>query len=330
MLGEFSVLSRVADSIYWMNRYLERVENYARFIDANRNLTLDLPPGMVEQWQPLIQATGDQELFQDLYDQASRENVLRFLIEDRENPSSIRSCLYRARENARSVREMLSLEIYEQINECYLRSRDAMGAGPNGLDAILADPVPFCTMIKEMSHLYYGLFYTTLSHGEGWQFGMLGQQLERSDQTTRLLDVKYFILLPTLEDIGRSFDLLQWSSVLKSASAYEMYSRVFDRIEPRSIIRYLIFDRDFPRSILFCVVRAAMSLQKITGSREGSFVNSPEKSLMRLRSDLEYSEVKEVFDIGMHEYLDGLQQRLNAISSGLHEAYFRIDPETGR
>ncbi|MEQ9364618.1 MAG: alpha-E domain-containing protein, partial [Leptospirales bacterium] len=242
---------------------------------------------------------------------------------DRENPSSIRSCLYRARENARSIREMLSLETWEQINEIYLRSRDAMG--PGGLSGILADPVPFCTLIKEMVHLYYGLYDATLSHGESWNFGMLGRQLERADQSTRLLDVKYFILLPRAEDVGPSLDLLQWSSVLKSASAFEMYNRVFDRIEPRSIIRFLLFDQDFPRSILFCVVRSALSLQKITGSGERTFTNSPEKALGRLRSDLEYTEVKEVFEVGLHEYLDGLQQRLNGIGVGLHNTYFRVD-----
>ncbi len=319
------MLSRAADSIYWMNRYLERAENYARFIDANRNLTLDLPPGMAEQWRPLISTTGDQDLFDRLYDEqiSDREQVLRFLIEDRENPSSIRSCLYRARENARSVREMLSLEIWEQINEIYLRSREAMS--PGRLPGVLADPLPFCTMIKEMSHLYFGLFDATLSHGEGWHFGMLGRQLERADQTTRLLDVKYFILLPRAEDVGRSFDLLQWSSVLKSASAFEMYNRVYDRVEPRFLVSFLIFDREFPRSILFCIVRAAESLQKITGSGERRFANHPEKGLGRLRSDLEYTEVKEVFQVGLHEYLDGLQQRMNEIGVGLHNTYFRID-----
>ena len=317
------MLSRVADSIYWMNRYLERAENYARFIDANLNLTLDLPPGMAEQWEPLILVTGDHELFNSLYDVADRESVLRFLIEDRENPSSIRSCLHRARENARSIREMLSLEIFEHINEFYLRSREAMQ--PDKLGEILRDPLPFCTFVKEMSHLYYGLFETTLSHGEGWHFGMLGRQLERADQTTRLLDVKYFILLPRVEDVGRSFDLLQWSSVLKSASAFEMYNREYDRIDPRLIIRFLLFDRDFPRSILFCVVRTARSLQKITGSDGRSFENSPEKSLGRLRSDLEYTEVKEVYDIGLHEYLDRLQMRLNEIGVGLYNAYFRFE-----
>ena len=117
----------------------------------------------------------------------------------------------------------------------------------------------------------------------------------------------------------------EWSSVLKSASAFEMYNREYDRIDPRLIIRFLLFDRDFPRSILFCVVRTARSLQKITGSDGRSFENSPEKSLGRLRSDLEYTEVKEVYDIGLHEYLDRLQMRLNEIGVGLYNAYFRFE-----
>jgi uncharacterized alpha-E superfamily protein len=306
-----------------MNRYIERAENYARFIDANLNLTLDLPPGMAEQWEPLISATGDNALFTTLHDVADRRNVLRFLIEQRENPSSIRSCLYRARENARSIREMLSLEIWEHLNEFYLRSRDAMQE--DRLKDVLRDPLPFCQLVKEMSHLYYGLFETTLSHSEGWHFGMLGRQLERADQTTRLLDVKYFILLPRVEDVGLSFDLLQWSSVLKSASAFEMYSRIYDRIDPRSIVRFLLFDPEFPRSIRFCAIRTAASLRRITGSSERGFANHAEKLIGRLRSDLDYTEIKEVFEIGLHEYLDRIQMRLNEIGGALHDAYFRLE-----
>lgn len=316
------MLSRVADSIYWMNRYLERAENYARFIDANLNLTLDLPPGMAEQWAPLIQVTGDESLFREHFDEPSREAVLRFLMDERENPSSIRSCIFRARENARSIREMLSLEIWEQLNEFYLKSREAMDT-PATLAATLEDPLPFCRLVQEKCHLFYGLFETTLSHGEGWHFGALGRQLERADQTTRLLDVKYYILLPTVEDVGRSFDLLQWSSVLKSASAFEMYTRVYDRIEPRKIVRFLLFDRQFPRSIAFCAARAGGSLGQITGSRDRSFANTVEKNLGRLRSELEYTEISEVFDIGLHEYLDRLQLRLNEIGLGLQASYFR-------
>ena len=318
------MLSRVADSIYWMNRYIERAENYARFIDANLNLTLDLPPGMAEQWSPLISTTGDNDLFNELFDRADKDSVLRFLISDTRNPSSIRSCLHLARENARSIREILSMELWEHLNEFFLQTRDATAPGVR-LDETLRDPLPLCRMTRDMSHLYYGLFETTLSHGEGWNFGILGRQLERADQTSRLLDVKYFILLPRLEDVGQSFDLLQWSSLLKSASAYEMYNRTFDRIDPRFISRFLLFDREFPRSILFCIVEAARALRRITGSEDRSFSNPAEKSIGRLRSELEYTEIAEVYDVGMHEYLDRLQIRMNEIGQGLFHTYFKFE-----
>ncbi len=341
------MLSRVADSIYWMNRYIERADNYARFIDANLNLTLDLPPGMQEQWGPLISTTGDNDLFHKLYGEAAggetasgaadgvsaptastasapaaRDDVIRFLLADERNLSSIGSCLSRARENARSIREMISLEIWEHLNDFHMQVRDAIR---RDMGDVLRDPLPLCTLIRQQTQLYHGLYDTTLSHSEGWHFGMLGRQLERADQTTRLLDVKYFILLPRVEDVGRSFDLLQWSSVLKSASAYEMYNREFDRVDPRSIIRFLVLDRYFPRAIRFCLKLAETSLREITGSEMSSFTNRSEKLLGRLRSQLDYTEVEDIFHQGLHEYLDVMQLRLNEIGQGLGEFYFRIE-----
>ena len=170
------MLSRVADSIYWMNRYMERADSYARFIDVNLNLTLDLPPGMAEQWSPLVYTTGDNRLFSEISSEASREQVLRFLIQEERNPSSIRSCLLRARENARSVREHLSLELWEHINSCYIAVRDSTA----DIEAILREPVEFCQRIKRNHQLFLGLFDLTLSRGEAWYFGDIGRQAERA------------------------------------------------------------------------------------------------------------------------------------------------------
>ncbi len=214
------MLSRVADSIYWMSRYIERAENVARFIDVNLHLMLDLPLGSAQQWQPLVDTTGDHEDFAKRYGTATQQNVIQFLTFDAENPNSILSCLRAARENARSVREIISSEMWEQLNEFYLMVNNAAD-NANGL----TDPQELFASVKMSSHLFQGVTDATMTHGEGWHFARLGRVLERADKTSRILDVKYFILLPTLADVGTAFDDIQWAAVLRSASAFEMYRK---------------------------------------------------------------------------------------------------------
>lgn len=315
------MLSRVADSIFWLNRYIERAENYARFIDVNLNLTLDLPPGMPEQWQPLVFTTGDGRLFEELYGEPTKSNVLRFLIADKRNPSSIYSCLHRARENARTIRDWLSLDIWEHVNDLFMDIRERTA----DIDSLVDDPLPLTDAVRRNCLFFYGLADTTVSHSEGWHFGTLGRLIERADKTSRLLDVKYFILLPEVADIGGSFDLLQWSSVLKSASAFEMYNRKFDAIKPLDIATFLLLDDEFPRAVRFCMGNCEESLRKITGVSGGRFSNIAEKSIGQFRSELDYTDIKDIFNQGLHEYLDSLQLRLNDISNALYETYFKLE-----
>jgi len=170
VIGKAIMLSRVADSLYWMSRYIERAENVARFIDVNLNLMLDLPAGATEQWAPLVITTGDDALFAEQYGKATRENVIQFLTFARENPNSIISCLRAARENARSVREIISSEMWEQVNTFYLMVTDLSAAV-----RVKEAPYEFFREIKMASHLFEGLANATMSHGEGWHFCRLGQ-----------------------------------------------------------------------------------------------------------------------------------------------------------
>lgn len=220
------MLSRVADSIYWMNRYVERAENVARFVDVNLNLLLDAPLGMEQQWEPIVITTGDQEFFRERYGEATADNILRFLTFDREYPNSIISCLRSARENARSVREVISSEMWEQVNDFYLMVNEAANVGS------LSELHHFFPQVKMASHLFAGVMDATMTHNEGWHFGELGRLLERADKTGRILDVKYYILLPAVTDVGSPLDDLQWIALLKSASAYEMYRKRQYRITP--------------------------------------------------------------------------------------------------
>ena len=311
------MLSRVASSIYWLNRYIERAENYARFIEVNLNLSLDLPRGTIEQWEPLVATTGDHEAFVGRYGKATKDNVLHFLIADHENANSILSCLLGARENARSVREIISSEMWEQVNRFYLMVKDAVtgGMSSHSLHAFLGE-------VKAESHLLWGITDATMSHGEGWHFARLGRLLERADKTSRILDVKYFILLPTADEVGTPFDMLQWSDLLKSASALEMYYKRYGRIAPDDVAAFLILDPTFPRAIRYCLIKSEDSLHAISGSERGSYQNMAEKRLGRLRAELDFVDIEDCVTRGLHEFVDDFQTRLNRVGEAIFETFF--------
>jgi len=244
------MLSRVADSIYWMSRYVERAENVARFIDVNLQLVLDAPPGSAPQWQSLISATGDQDEFARRHGLATQDAVIQFLTFDAQNPNSILSCLQTARENARSVRETISSEMWEQVKRMYLKiqSQKALQESERVAEILRG--------IRLGCHMFEGITDSTMSYNEAWHFLRLGRQLERADKTSRILDVKYFMLLPSANAVGTPYDDIHWSAVLKSVSGFEMYRKAHGRISPRSIVEFLVLDREFPApSDTVCVWR---------------------------------------------------------------------------
>jgi uncharacterized alpha-E superfamily protein len=308
------MLSRVADSVFWMARYIERSENVARFIDVNHNLTLELGEELGDQWESLIHTTGDRDLFFQRYSRASRENVLRFLSLDKANPNSILSCVASARENARTAREIISSDMWEELNRFYLLVRDG---GPCDYD--------FFAQVKRASHLLIGTTDATMSHGEAWHFARLGRLLERADKTSRIVDVKYFILLPKAADVGTTLDVVQWSALLRSASALEMYRRSHGRIVPLKVVDFMLLDREFPRSIRYCVGGAEDSLHAITGTPEGTFGNPAEQELGRLRSELDFTSIDDIIAAGLHEFIDDVQQRLNRTGDAIYRAFCQVD-----
>jgi uncharacterized alpha-E superfamily protein len=315
------MLSRVADSVYWMARYIERAENVARFIDVNHNLAVELAEGGIEQWAPLVYTTGDAELFRSRYDKLTRENVLQFLAFDLENPNSILSCVRMARENARSIREIISSSMWEELNKFYHLVRLARDQRD-----ILEQPFEFCSDVKLNSHLLIGVTDCTMSHDEGWHFARMGRLLERADKTSRIVDVKYFILLPDPGDVGSTLDVVQWSALLKSADALEMYRRVHGRIAPFDVAEFLVLDRDFPRSMHFCVIKAMESLQLITGSLHGTFRCKAEQRLGRFRAEIDYTAIGDVIEQGLHEYIDDFQLRLNEVGAAIEADFFAAKP----
>ena len=311
------MLSRVADSVYWMSRYVERAENVARFIDVNFQLMLDEAGGEDRQWQPLVNTTGDHEDFRKRYGTATQENVINFLTFDVENPNSILSCLRQARENARTVREIISSEMWLQINKFFLKVKSAAEQSD-----CLDSPNEFFTEVKDDSHLFSGITDATMTHNEAWHFCRLGRMLERADKTSRMLDVKYYILLRSPDEVGSAFDDIQWTAVLRSASAFEMYRKRHGRISPQGVVEFLILDREFPRAIQSCLVAARDSLHSISGTPLGTFRYPAEKLLGQLCSDLSFASLEEIISGGLHEYLDDLQTKVNAVGAGIFETFF--------
>jgi uncharacterized alpha-E superfamily protein len=341
------MLSRVADAIYWASRYVERAENVARFIDVSLNLMLE-SSGNEHDWSSLVHTTGDQEFFEKKYGQATPANVTQFLTFDEEYSSSILSSVSRARENARSVRDIISREMWQELNEFYLMVLQTARPGVQPEDLI-----DFCARVKRAGIYFEGVTNATLSRGEAFHFAHLGRMLERADKTSRILDVKYFQLstkqtpAPVAQSqsqsqsqspvetpkklqalvqngLGSNVDQVGWITLLNSASALQMYRQMHHVTTPAAVSEFLLLDRNFPRSILRCVRRADESLHSITGGSPGAFHSESERLLGRLRSELDYSKIEEIMDQGLHEYVDALQGQLNDVGGAIQKQFLDL------
>ena len=313
------MLSRVAESIYWMNRYIERAENIARLVDVNLHLLLDLPDMFEGQWDALVHVSADHETFRENYGAADQASVIEFLTFDRKNPSSILSSVMAARENARSTREIISSETWEALNEFYLAI-----TAPDARDLALSNPHDFFRGVRRASHLVEGASSETSSRGEAWHFGRMGRTIERADKTTRILDIKYFLLLPDVSDIGTPVDDIHWGAVLRSAGAFEMYRKAFGKVSGPSIVRFLLLDATFPRSVRYCLARMNRSLHAVTGTPERTYRNLAERRLGQFLSELEFADEQDIMRAGLHEYLDLLQTRINEVGDCVFETFFAL------
>ncbi len=322
------MLSRVADSCYWLSRYIERAETNARLLNVNMTVMLDLEDADAdserEHWQPVLASLEDQELFNELYDRIDGPSVMEFLTFEKKNPNSIISSVSGARENARTVREQISSEMWEHLNKLYLylRSEDARADYRN-------TPHDFFRSIIDGSHLFQGITDATMTHGEGWDFIQAGKFLERADSTSRVLDIKYHILLPQGERVGGSVDLTQWMAVLKSCSALEAYLKInVGHVTAWEVAGFLILHPTFPRSIRFSIDSMDRAIHRISGSGIAGFHNEAERLSGLLRADVAYATIESVFEVGLHQYLDRTQFRLIEIADKLSKTYCEWLDET--
>lgn len=314
------MLSRVASSIYWMSRYLERADNVTRFIEVNARLILDMGwERETAQWEPLIRASGDEADFNKRYSSCDEKSVINFLTFDTKNPNSILRCVQNARENARTVREIISSEMWETINALYHLVEK------HSRKRHIDDLQTFFSQVHSANHLFTGLIENTMSHSEGWHFANLGKLLERADKTARMLDVKYFLLLPSADYFDSPYDAVEWGAVLKSVSGFEMYRKQFHRANYRDVTQFLLFDAQFPRAIHYCVQMAAHSLLQITDLLEISV--PAEKEMAKLQSALDEMKIDAVLGGGLHEFIDIFQFNLNIVDQSLHHSFFSLEPK---
>lgn len=312
------MLSRVAESIYWMGRQVERSENLARFLEVTLHLILDQPENLIDPWEPLILATGDEKEFRKRHDKATMETVIQFLAFDTDYGNSMLSSLRQARENARGVRESLSSETFEQLNDFYHFVNDA------AKQPTLESSTEFFDSVRRIALQWTGVVDSTMSHDLGWHFANVGRLVERADKTSRILDVKYFNLLPRVDDVGTAVDDLQWSALLMAISGFEAYRRQHHNIGIENVVEFFLFNRTFPRSIRFSVSGADWSLSEIEeyGDSEQHSTGVAKELIAKLRHRLNVTSVEEVLAGGMHQFIDEVQNDLNHVGDAMNHDYF--------
>jgi len=318
------LLARFADCIFWLARYVERAENLARILDVNETFSRDSHGG--QNWRSIIQLNSDEERFFEGGRKVSAQSVLEFYVVDADNPTSIVSAIHGARENARTLRPLISTEMWVQLNVFYNRLA-AIGVAdlaPGRLAALF-------TTIKESCQTHTGITEGTFFRDQGWYFYQLGRYIERADQTTRLLDIKYHLLLPAPSDVGSPTDVSQWNALLRSAAGYHAYRRLHAAsTTPARVAGFLLLNQAFPRSVHHCVREVGHLLGEVKSRYSLRGGNDAAEELDRLRAVLGTLTITAILREGLHEFLDLIQQQLIAVSRDLSIAFFGYVPEASQ
>ncbi|WP_293388316.1 alpha-E domain-containing protein [Nevskia sp.] len=309
------MLSRVAENLYWFGRYVQRAENTARLINVNANLMLDLPRRMPLGWAPLIEITGAEAAFKELYDEATEENVVRFLMIDPRNPGSIVSSLNNAREILRVSRDTMPRDTWERLNDIYFYVQE------RGESSILRTArQAFVQQVISGALLVYSVLTTNMSRDVGFQFLRIGTNIEQADMTTRILDVRTLRLNQNDDKLDLTpFENIVWMSVLRSLTAYQMYRRhLRTRVNGNGVVRFLLQNRDFPRSAMFCLDNIASTLPHLPNSR------SIERTIDRTRGLVRDANIEGLMKtaMGVPDLMDEIQIGLNDLHTALADAYF--------
>jgi uncharacterized alpha-E superfamily protein len=310
------VLARVVENVYWLSRYLERAENTARIIGVNTNLLLDLPGGIAPGWLPLVDISGNRAEFdarnESKTTRGDERDVVQFLIADKENPGSICSSLAAARENARTLREILPTEAWELLNEFFAEFTRDVATGINKRTRF-----DFLKRIVVALQTIAGMLDGTMNRNDAHTFSTLGRNLERADMTSRIVDVRSAQLLPAETPELRPFETVQWMSVLKSLSGHQMYRlRMRTRVKRTDVLQFLLRDDQFPRSCHFCLTQLDNSLQTLPRS---------EGVLEQIEAAVKFIERASLATLdqpALHELIDNIQLHINNVHNGIAESYF--------
>lgn len=315
------MLSRIANSLYWMSRYLERIDNTARLIEINVLHMLEVEDSISEanQWKPLLEICGSEQAYLACHPggEVKAKRMIQFMTQEKNHPGSIYHSLRAARENARIVRDRISKEMWEAINELWLEAEFQLQT------PLTPEKSPaFNKMIRNQVARFHGLAESTMLRGEAFGFYELGFYVERADMTARILDVKYHLILPDLKMVGSALDYYQWVALLKSISGLEAYRRKFHSgLRPADVANFVIFDKQFPRSLHYLVESIYRALKSVGGRlvHDVSF-----HQMSRLLEEFEHTNGEEVFAHGLHEFLQDFIDQIARLNATIHEDYFEL------
>ncbi|MDM7967287.1 alpha-E domain-containing protein [Blastomonas fulva] len=309
------MLGKTAGGLFWMQRYLERSENIARLVDAGFRIALTRSEAAEDEWGSVLTTAGVRRAYAQRYEKVEGSSVINFLLRDKTNPNSVLSVIESARNNARLVRTALTREVWEATNECWMTLKEALRTqiSDNDLPDVLS-------LIRQQSALVRGAQSGTMMRNDIYFFAQLGAFVERSDSTARILDVKYYVLLPSLSYVGSSLDNVQWETILRSVSAYRAFRWLNPgETNPRNIAQFMILDQVMPRSLSFCAGRMAGALEAI--AREYGTSGASLDLACALRRDLEQANIDMIVDNGLHQFIQDFIKRNNAISAQIEQEF---------
>ena len=310
------MLSRTASNLFWLSRSVERMDYVARLLDVAQRMSVLANPNSLNEWHSAIIAAGCEAPFFEVHERSDEAAVLHYLTRDPRNPSSIMSCLVQARNNARAVRAALTIDVWEAINGAYLESRDF------DEDTFSSDNFStFVDWVKRQALLFNGAYSNTLLRTDSFNFLRLGTFLERADNTARILDVKYHILLPSFEQVGGSLDYYQWAAILRSVSARRSYHVLYKgRVVPWQVVEMLILRPEMPRSLRACYEQVLENLD-ILAQRHGGRAGEAHRLAGEMHARLRYSRIDDIFQRGLHEFLTDTIDRTVVIGEEIQKFY---------
>lgn len=309
------MLGRNANGLYWMFRYIERAENIARLVDAGLRVSLTRTGSTDEDWDGVLQSAGVRDEYVALHGTVTAANAIDYLLREVSNPSSVMSCIDAGRNNARMVRTALTRETWEATNECWIELKQLLARKVKA-----ADLPGVIDTVKRRAGLIRGAFHGSMLRNDLYNFSRIGTFIERADNTSRILDVKYYVLLPPVSQVGSSLDNFQWESILRSVSAHRSYGWVYDaEYRPSNIADFLILNGRMPRSLAYCYEKIVSNLGYL--AKDYGERNQAHDTAESIQTMLKRGSIGDIMDQGLHEFLEDFVSRNNQLSLEISEGY---------